>query len=57
MEAVIGALLLLLDPFSLGPAAHGDVQLDECLIVTGWWVDEAVIVWGPTLAEEDDECE
>ena len=46
MEAVIGALLLLLDPFSLGPATHGDVQLDECLIITGWGVDEAVIVWG-----------
>ena len=49
VEAIVGALLrglLLLEPLGGGAAAHGDVQLDECLIVTGWWVDEAVIVWG-----------
>ena len=50
MEAIVGALLL--DPFCLGPPPHGDVQLDECLIVAGWWVVEvlwtveALVVWG-----------
>ena len=47
MEAIVGALLL--DPFCLGPTPHGDVQLDECLIVAGWWVVdrvETLVVWG-----------
>jgi len=48
MEAVIGSLLLGRESvFCLGAATHGDVQLDECLIIAGWGVYDAVVVWGP----------
>lgn len=60
VEAIVGALLrgllLLLEPLGGGAAAHGDVQLDECLIVAGRGVVlggrvgvgglQTVVVWG-----------
>jgi len=46
VEAVVGSLLLVGHSVLVsGPSPHGDVQLDECLIIAGWGVDDCIVFW------------